>query len=219
MLQRHIHDLIAYYGSHCSLCPRNISYSRQDSDNHSETHLKIHQITSHLLQFQFDTNSRAHNIKTLKLPIPVDKQKCKEDMEHETIHRIPSWQDVRGSIFYGDASLPAPLLDACFLTFSEYAIVAKSTQQITDNVDKSDFGQINKASLPKAFGDLGIGLSDEELLALMDTVDAASLGFASFCRMVRAIRRTFHYLLIDVTSGCDVSSRCLGCPSDRADRT
>ena len=43
-----------------------------------------------------------------------------------TIPRIPSWNGVRGSVFYGDSALPAPLLDECFKVFTKYSIQKES---------------------------------------------------------------------------------------------
>ena len=106
-----------------------------------------------------------------------------------TIHRIPSWKGSRGSIFYGDSSLPAPLLEECFVVFTKYSINKKKA---IDNNDKVDHGIITKDKLPKAFMDLGIFHSDAELAKILNLA-SEKVDLGDFCRMIRSIRETFIY--------------------------
>ena len=99
-----------------------------------------------------------------------------------TIKRIQSWAGNRGSIFYGDSALPAPLLDQCQKTFSKYNIHTK----------KDQLPHIPKEHIPKALLDLNILQSEKELENLMQHYgNKKTVDFAEFCRMVRSIRQTF----------------------------
>ena len=104
-----------------------------------------------------------------------------------TLKRIPSWQGYRGSIFYGDSSLPAPLLDRCFQAFSKYNI------NISKDIDfDKEQPAISKEQIPKALLDIGLLQSEEELNNLLQHYGTkSSIDFEEFCRMVRSIRETF----------------------------
>merc|ERR1712130_130821 len=95
----------------------------------------------------------------------------------------------RGSIFYGDSALPAPLLDRCWTTFSKYNINMKK------DIDMDKGKQpphISKEHIPKALLDLNILQSEKEMQNLMQHYgNKKTVDFAEFCRMVRSIRQTF----------------------------
>ena len=116
-----------------------------------------------------------------------------------TIQRVPSWKGNRGSIFYGDSSLPAPLLDECFEVFTKYSIKTKTPLDKDENninctsvKTESAKNIIQKKDLISAFNDLGIISSDIEVKRILTTAENPdAIKLDEFCRMVRSIRDTF----------------------------
>lgn len=116
-----------------------------------------------------------------------------------TVKRIDSWKGRRGSVFYGDSSLPAPLLEECHTIFLKYSqstapedqgnnsksnpppkkgpkkgpkshIQSPKKERRQSITSKCKFLIIQKNKLPNAFDELGLLLTDEELEKLHKTI-------------------------------------------------
>ena len=89
------------------------------------------------------------------------------------IERIPSCKSHR-STFFGDASLPVPVLEQCSIVFSKHANETK---------------QIAKSALHELLSELEIDCSSDELSGILNTVKSELLDFGAFCRIIQSIRQ------------------------------